>query len=299
MVNNKLSVYALLLLLILSACSITTPTVKERTETYTTITTSGSRKEKRSYTKYDRKGRVIEKGEYGQKGVQDLSSQNEDGSISVIINHFIDYNKLSKLYHYQYNTKGKLAGVKAWQYGVGLNGKLYYSAIYQYDSLSREKYIIITKDPYVSGTVINENIRVDSSLALVKAYITSVEDNDTDLSYIDTIKMNDHQRKAVIHIGYDWYGYNNYKLVYDYNVDKNNYIETRNRYEGEHLDSLTGTEVYICNSDSLLVYESFVQVGFPQKHYKYKYNHKHLPKKVLYYNNDVLEGYTKYKYKYY
>lgn len=237
-------------------------------------------------------------GEYGQKGVQDLSSQNEDGSISVIINHFIDYNKLSKLYHYQYNTKGKLATVKAWQYRDGLKGKLDYSMAYQYDSISTKKYRIIIKDPFGVGTKIEEIIIVDSSLTLVKGYTTSATSDDN-LSYIDTIKMNDHQRKAVIHIGYDWYGYNNYKLVYDYNVDNNKYIKTRHSYEGEHLDSLTRTEVYICNSDSLLVYESFVQVGSPQKHYKYRYNHKHLLKKVLFYNDDVLEGYTKYKYKYY
>lgn len=226
----------------------------------------------------------------------DRISQSKDGVISSLPAYIVDYNKLSILYHYQYNTKGKLATVKAWQYGVGLNGKLYYSAIYQYDSLSREKYIIITKAPYVRGTVINENIRVDSSLALIKAYITSVEDNDTDLSYVDTIKMNDHQRKAVIHIGYDWYGYNNYKLVYDYNVDNNKYIETRHRYEGEHLDRLTETEIYTYSKDSLLLYKSVVRTGYEKQTYKYRYNHKHLPKKVLYYNDDVLEGYTKYKY---
>lgn len=303
----KLTLLILGLFLGLSSCSYYAfpPKVDTRTEIQYSYKTNKDyerskwRKtsQKAGYARYDKKGNVIEEGEYGEIWHSRSVTKNADSSISVTSGHGRNYKNLNRVHYYVYDSTGKKIQDELWQFKDNKKNYLIYKTIFEYDSNGKLiKEIEYDKDNQVSRLQdyskdnSNQTISKDSVFNFSYEGITRVEGKRQDTIITDSLG----RPIEKIHYYKDKFLYRQ-----EFRYDRWGAIVTEIRYDNKP-DSLWCITEWQYNYDKQPIRKFWKVIGSKTETKDvYIYNRKKLLVKILHYSGEELEGYTKYRYKLY
>ena len=301
----KLAIIILGLFLGLTSCSyyVFPPKVDTRTEIQYTYKTNKDyerskwRKtsQKTGYSRYDKKGNVVEEGEYGEVWHFRSVTTNADSSISVTSGHGRNYKKLNTVHYYVYDSTSIKIQDELWQFKDNKKDYLIYKTIFEYNAKGKLiKETELDKDNKISRLQdfskddINQTISKDSVFNFSYEGITRVEGKRQDTTITDSLG----RPIEKIHYYKDKFLYRQ-----EFRYDRWGEIVTEIRYDNKP-DSLWCITEWQYNYDKQLIRKFWKVIGSKTETKDvYIYNRKKLLLKILHYNGEKLEGYTKYKYK--
>jgi len=281
------------------------------------------------YEIYDTNNNVIEIGFYGENFSSEKRTVHSDGSISVIHSDSWDYKKLGRIHYYEYNNSGQLIIDEYWNIKNNKKNYLIWKKLYSYDSTGfLVKEIVYNQFQKVENvkyyTQINKNLIVSTDTNFHFSFDGSQGNS------LDSIFLDD-QNRPIIKIHY----YDNNKFLFkekfEYSISNN--LVSKARYDKfnnlkfsetylyndknqiltyiEENIFLKYKDIYLDNKKNLLIKNFFndkIQIlTYKQDSigtsiiYKsiYHYNKKNLLKQILYYENDKLVKYSKFKYRFF
>lgn len=250
----------------------------------------------KNYTRFDKKGNIIEEGEFGEKWRFSKVVHNPDSSVSYVSGHGYDYKKLNTVHYYQYDSLSKLIQDELWQFKDNKKSFLIYRTVYEYDStgkLIREtEYDQENKQSRLKDYIItqqDELIEKDSVFQFTRDGIVRVEGKRQDTTITDSLgrpieRIHYHKDKFLNRI--------------EYRYDKFGTLKTEIRYDDSPNNLWAITEYQYDIITKQLTRKFWKVVGDRTESKEiYIYNRKKLLKKVLIYNGEELVAYKKYKYK--
>jgi hypothetical protein len=252
-------------------------------------------KQKTGYERYDKKGNIIEEGEYGEIWHFSNVTKNSDSSISVTSGHGRNYKNLNTVNYNVYDSTGKKVQDEYWQFKDNKKDYLIYKTIFEYDVNGKliketefDKDNNISRLQDYSEDNINQTISKDSVFNFSYEGITRVEGKRQDTIITDTLG------RPIEKIHY-------YKDKFlnrqEFRYDRWGEIVTEIRYD-DKPDSLWCITEWQYNNDKQLIRKFWKVIGSKTETKDvYIYNRKKLLVKILHYGGEELEGYTKYKYK--
>ena len=256
----------------------------------TDIIFTGKKKIKRKFdfTKYDKNGKEIEWGIYGE--VHSIPSNNS-GHIDIW-----DYSKLSFVDYYEYDSLNRKISEKAYYFKDNLKNKLWSITTYYYDSTNR----LITEQSFDINNIKTDikHYFYDNKDNIIEI-IDSAYINSTQMTVYSKLKKYDSKNRIVY-----MQSFKNKDLFhrekYIYN-DNQNVVTTLkfNNLSDSSIWSLSKT--VFDNSNPRKMTQKFWTTidGITENRLVYKYNRKGLLKYIYEYNGLELVKYTKYKYKFY
>jgi hypothetical protein len=306
--NSNITILFILLslLFVLNSCSqiFYSSQVKKRIEieyrynTNKDFEVSKWQKTKRmiDYEIYDTNNNVIEIGFYGENFSSEKRTVHSDGSISVIHSDSWDYKKLGRIHYYEYNNIGQLIIDEYWNIKNNKKNYLIWKKLYSYDSTGfLVKEIVYNQFQKVENvkyyTQINKNLYISTDTDFVYSFdgVQKIESIGLDSVFLDD------QNRPIIIIHY-FKNKLSSKEKFEYS-DSNNLVN-RSRYD-EH-NSIEFTDIYLYNEKNQIItkIDKYIGSSFEEKKI-YLYNKKNLLKKILYYENDKLVKYSKFKYRFF
>lgn len=250
---------------------------------------------KTGYERYDKKGNVIERGEYGE--IKDFTNitKNADSSISIIHGHSRNYKNLNTVYYSQFDNSNKKIADELWQFKDNKKNYLIYKTFFEYDTngkllkeleFDRDNKISRIEDYSLSDE--NRMISKDSVFNFSYEGITRVEGKSQDTIITDSLG----RTLEKIHYYKDKFLYRQ-----EFRYDRWENIVTELRYDTKP-DSLSCITEWQYNFDKQLIRKFWKIIGSNTETKDiYIYNRDELLKKVLHYDGEELKSYTKYKYK--
>ena len=303
----KLTVVIIGLLLGLSSCSnyVFPPKVDTRTEIQYSYKTNKDyerskwrkNNQKTGYVRYDKKGNVLEEGEFGEIWHFRSVTTNADSSISVTSGHGRNYKNLNTVHYYVYDSTSKKTQDELWQFKDNRKDYLIYKTLFEYDAKGKliketelDKDNKISRFQDYSKEEINQTISKDSVLNFSYEGITRVEGKRQDTTITDSLG----RPIEKIHYYKDKFLYRQ-----EFRYDRWGEIVTEIRYDNKP-DSLWCITEWQYNYDKQPIQKFWKVIGSKTEIKDvYIYNRKKLLVKILHYSGEELEGYTKYKYKLY
>lgn len=255
-------------------------------------------KQKTGYEKYDKKGNIIEEGEYGEIWYFRNVTKNADSSTSVTSGHGRNYKNLNSVHYNVYDSTGKKVQDELWQFKDNKKDYLIYKTLFEYDTKGKLiKETELDKDNKISRLQdyskdnSNQTISKDSVFNFSYQDITRVEGKRQDTTITDSIgrpieKIHYYKDKFL------------YRLEYRY--DRWGDIVTELRYDKkpDSLWCITEWQYDIITKQPTRKFWKVIGSKTETKDI-YIYNRKKLLIKILHYSGEELEGYTKYKNKLY
>ena len=254
--------------------------------------------QKIGYERYDKKGNLIEEGNYGERWPVISEIQNADSSITVIIGHGYNYKNLNTVHYYIYDNNGKKTQDELWLFKDNKKNDLIYKTIFEYDTngklIKETKY---DKDNQVSRLQdylkdnSNQTISKDSVFNFSHEDIIRVEGKKQDTTITDSLG----RPIEKIHYYKDEFLYR-----IEYRYDRWNNMVTEIRYENkpDSLSCITEWQYDAITKQPTRKFWKVIGTTIETKGI-YIYNRKKLLVKILHYSGEELRGYTKYKYKLY
>ncbi|MBC3760053.1 hypothetical protein H7U19_16720 [Hyunsoonleella sp. SJ7] len=254
-------------------------------------------KQKTGYERYDKKGNLIEEGEYGEIWHFSSVTKNADSTISITSGHGRNYKNLNSIHYYIYDSTGKKMQDELWQFKDNKKDYLIYKTIFEYDAKGKLiKETEFDKDNQVSRLQdyskdnSNQTISKDSVFNFSYEGITRVEGKRQDTTITDSLG----RPTEKIHYYKDKFLYRQ-----EFRYDRWGEIVTEIRYDNKP-DSLWCITEWQYNYDKQLIRKFWKVIGSKTETKDvYIYNRKKLLVKILHYSGEELEGYTNYKYKLY
>ena len=254
--------------------------------------------QKIGYERYDKKGNLIEEGNYGERKCLYYESKNADSSVNVTIGHSYNYKNLNKVHYYVYDNNGKKTGNELWQFKDNNKSYLIYRTIFEYNT---------------SGKLIKETeYDKDSKVSRIQDYskdnsnqITS-KDSVFNFSYEDITRVDGKRQDTTLtdSLGrpVEKIHYYKDKFLYrqEFRYDRWGDIVTELRYDNkpDSLWCITEWQYDIITKQPTRKFWKVIGSKTETKDV-YVYNRKKLLVKILHYSGEELNGYTKYKYKLY
>ena len=253
--------------------------------------------QKTGYERYDKKGNIIEKGEYGEIFNFSRMSISADSSINIVCGHGRNYKKIDNVHYYYYDSLGEKIKVEFWRFKDNKKSNLINTTTFEYDSkgklIKETEYIdenIISRFEDYSKDIRNKIISNDSIFNFSNETITKIKEKNQDLEITDNLG----RPIEKIHYYKDKFSY---RQAFRY--DKSNNIETELRYD-DKPDSLWCINEWQYNYDRQLIRKLWKVVGSETETRDiYIYDKQKLLIKILNYNGEVLKSYKRYKYKFY
>jgi hypothetical protein len=246
---------------------------------------------------YDKKGNVIEEGEYGEIWHYKNVSQDADSSINITSGHGRDYRKLNTVHYYYYDSLSRKISDELWQFSNNRKRRLIYRTRFEYNlngKLIKEKEadehykISRVKDYFQSAD--NKTVSNDSVFHYLYEGITRVDGKSQDTITTDSLG----RPVEIIH-------YYNNKFLYrkEYRYDRWGDVVTELTYD-DKPDSLWSITEWQYDYSKRPIRKLWKVVGTTTETRDiYIYNRRKLLSKILHYDREKLVGYTKYKYKLY
>ena len=245
-----------------------------------------SRKE--TYERFDKKGNIIERGWYGEHRASGSITENANGSIHVVYGDSWNYKKIETVYYFQFDSTNKKTTDECWKFKDNKKDYLFYKTLFEYDSNGRlVKEIEYNKRNEVSR-IQNYSIIAENKIVLTDSVFNFSKDITQDTIITDSLGR-------TIENTYYYNGKFLYKKEFRY--DHFNEIVTELRYDN-NPDELWCITEWQYDFYKRPIRRFWKVIGSKTEHKDvYIYNRKKLLKKIIHYNGEDVESYTKYKYK--
>lgn len=292
-------------ILILNSCAyyISPPKVETKTEIRHTFKINKNFQrskwrriiEKGGYERYDIAGRLIEEGEYGEIWHFGSVVENDDGTSTITTGHGRNYKKLNTVKYFNYDSLGRLISDECWQFKNNKKHFIIYSTEYQYNpdgkllkEVEYDSENIVSRIKGYSSNIGDKLTQRDTVFNDSYEGITRIGGLRQDTTILDSLK------RPIEKIHYLKSAFL-YREEIRYSNDGD--IVTELRYDNE-ADSLWSITEWQYNYDRQLKRKFWKVIGDrTERKDIYIYNRKKLLVKVLHYSGDILEGFTKYKYR--
>ena len=295
------------LLLGFSSCTyyVYPPKVDTRTRIYYSYTVDKDYKRskwrtsrtKTGYERYDKKGSVVEIGEYGEIWYFGRYEKTSDSTTSVTYGHGRNYKNINTVLFCVYDSIGKKMQDELWQFKDNKKNYLIYKTIFEYDSNG----VLVKETEYDK----NNKVSRLQSYSMDNSNQTISKDSVFNSSYEGFARVSGKRQDTTItdSLGRPIEEIHYYEGIFLYRKEfLYGYwgeIVTELRYD-KKPDSLWCITEWQYNFDKQLIRHFSKVIGSTSETKNiYIYNRKMLLVKILHYDGEELKGYTKYKYKLY
>ncbi|MEI6349334.1 MAG: hypothetical protein WCP69_15420 [Bacteroidota bacterium] len=257
----------------------------------------------RNYIRYDKKGNIIEVGEYGEEFHFGSYKKHSDNSESRTYGEGCDYEKLKTVHFIQYDSTNKKIADEFWKFIDNKKSNLISKTIFEYDSTGQFSKETEYKENNIVSCLIKSSKKEKKSTILTSCqYNYNSEGLIKDSIQIQDTILNDSLGRPIEKNQYI-NGKFSYKTMYFYNTwtdsgyDKLSRFITEIQYENKPDSLYSITEL---NYDYLknLTSESVKVIGNEIEKELYIYNLvNNLLVKKIHYSGEDIEYFTKYKYR--
>lgn len=150
--------------------------------------------QKTGYQRYDKKGNIIEQGNYGERKCIYKKTKNADSSFTVTIGHRYNFKKISTVHYFVYNNKGIKLQDELWQFTDNKKDYLIYKTVFEYDTTGKliketeyDKNNNVSRLQDYSKDNSNQTISKDSVFNFSYEDITRVEGKRQDTTITDSV----------------------------------------------------------------------------------------------------------------